>query len=183
MNIRNLSITLFLFYCVSCNLGQPNAGNPGKHDSVSAPFKKDSISFPASYLEFKDKFKKDMAGEMNSGDPIPFSLVNSFLSKKIDTQFNNAIKPMEYIENRYGNFFIIEVKCVAGGDCAIYQLMVFDNAGKFVRIEKLGQLAADEDETVYFTYDQLSDTTLRGWRMVTDGSKTSDSTSWIISLK
>jgi hypothetical protein len=183
MNLRNLSITLFTFYCTSCNHGQPRAGNAGKHDSVSAPIKKDSISFSASYLEFSGKFKKDKKGRVDPDDSIPFSLVNSFLSKKFDTLFNNSIQPMDSIQNRYGNFFIIQVNCVAGGDCATYHLMVFDKAGKFVTISKLGQLSAEEDETVYFTYEQLSDTTLRGWRMVTDGSKTSDSTSWIISLK
>jgi hypothetical protein len=186
MNLRNLSVTLFSFYCVSCNHGQPNAGSAGKHDSVSAPIipiKKDSISFSASYLEFSGKFKKDRKGRVDPDDSIPFSLVNSFLPEKLDTVFYNSIQPMDSIQNGYGNFFIIQVNCVAGGDCATYHLLVFDKAGKFVKTSKLGSLSADEDETVYFTYEQLSDTTLRGWRMVTNGSKASDSTSWIISLK
>jgi hypothetical protein len=177
------AVLLFFVACISCNHGQPNAGNAGKHDSVSAPIKKDSLSFSASYLEFSGKFKKDREGRVDPDDSIPFSLVNSFLSEKLDTLFNNSIQPMDYIQNRYGNFFIIQVNCVAGGDCATYHLIVFDKAGKFVKTSELGSLSADEDETVYFTYEQLSDTTLRGWRMVTGGSKTSDSTSWIISLK
>lgn len=44
-----------------------------------------------------------------------------------------------------------------------------------------GSLSADEDESDYSTYEILSDTSLRGYRFVSnDESGKSDSTSWLI---
>lgn len=153
-------------------------------DSVTVAALKDSSAFPKAFLELRDKFKKDKNRNFDSTATIPFELVNLFLAEKADTPWYNSVQPMDWIENRYGNFFIIQLNCTAGGDCATYRLLVFDQAGRFIRDEKLGSLTADEDETDYFTYEPLSDTTLRGYKMKTDGGgKTTDSTSWIILLK
>ena len=178
-----LSLSLLAYCCTSCNGDHATGGR--MKDSVASAAPKDPVTFPKAYLEFKDKFQKDKNGRIDSTITIPLELVNLFLTQKADTPWYNSIQPMDWIENRYGNFFIIQLNCTAGGDCATYRLLVFDKAGKFIRDEKLGSLTADEDETDYFTYEPLSDTTLRGYRMKIEGDsgKTTDSTSWVISLK
>ena len=62
------------------------------------------------------------------------------MENTIDTLFNKGIRPLDWIENRYGEFFIVEVHCVAGGDCATYRLVAFDKNGRFVKMEELGLL-------------------------------------------
>lgn len=91
---------------------------------------------------------------------------------------------MDWFENRYGNFFIIQADCGAGGACASYYLLVFDKTGRFIKEEMLGRLAVDDDFGIYFDYKQLSDTTLRAHSSNEDKDPPSkkDST-WIISLK
>ena len=142
--------------------------------------------YPPSYVEFRDKFKKASNGRIDSTAIIPEELVNSFLTdtEKIDSSYTHTIEPKDWIENRYANFFIIQVDCGAGGECADYDLLVFDKAGKFIRDVELGRLAVDEDFGIYFDYKQLSDTTLRAHSSEHDDDPpTNTDSTWIVSLK
>lgn len=178
-------VYIFPLFCTSCNSGQAKSSKGDTGNIAVAVIKKDSIAFPPYYVEFRDKFKKGRNGRPDLDATIPFALMNSFLVEKMDTLFNNGIRPLDWIENRYGEFFIIEVHCVAGGDCATYRLVAFDKNGRFVKMEELGLLAAEEDETEDFDYKILSDTTLRAYKTNYDEEKGKaiDSTSWIVKLK
>lgn len=139
---------------------------------------------PEAYLEFRSNFRKDKRMGLDSTSTIPVELVNSFLPGKIDTTDPPPIEPLDWVENRYGNFFVIRINCGDNGECANYYLLTFDKTGKFVRKNELGRLSIEGDVGMYFDYKQLSDTTLKAHSSSNseDGQMNADST-WVVPLK
>jgi hypothetical protein len=171
-------IPIAIICCISCNSG---VTRPKRTDSTAVP-KHDSIILPPSYLTFRNFFEKDKNGNIDPVVVIPIPLINSFLTDTIDRQFNNSVNPMEWVDNRYGDFFMIRVRCTSGGECATYQLLAFDKSGRFVKSKELGQLAAEENSATYFSYKILSDTMLKVTSTNYENDAATDSTSEIIRL-
>lgn len=184
---RNRIILFLIFIGLhSCRSGVVNSRLP-LHDSGN--FKPDSLkqempTLSEQYIEFLGKFKKNKMGYLDSATQIQISLVDTLLSEKVNTRFYTSIEPIEWIKNKYGNFFIIRLNCNAGGSCTTYEILFFDKEGKFIKKDDLGMFAADGEEIDRFRYDKLSDTALLLYKMEYDNlaEKTIDSTTQVISL-
>jgi hypothetical protein len=104
----NKELIMFLVvFGVSCNSGRdqsPEKRNPN-NDSIAVAIKKDSVVFPPAYLDLRSKFKKDKNGKVDDKVLIPLSLVNSFLSEKIDSPLSSSINPLNWVENGIWNIF------------------------------------------------------------------------------
>ena len=163
MKIGKLSLCILLaLCCFSCHPGRGKADPPPQ--------------LPKPYLQLLGEFKKDKLSNPDSAVTIPISLLNSYLQEKIDTQLNSSVNPVDLVQNRYGNFFIIQVNCSAGGYCHIYTLLVFDKTGHFIKSIDLGETEGDEGFSRDFTYTFLSDTTLEVSQVNTDNDTDDDST-------
>lgn len=139
-----------------------------------------------SYLALRVFFARNPHGRIDSSAEIPFRLVNSWLSDsdKIDTTFNSSINPIDYIENKTGRFFLIQLNCGAGGYCHTYRLMAFRPGGQFVTITALGQEEGDEGFSRNFVYTVQGDTAIAvsQWDVDNDTGKISDSLAKTIAL-
>jgi hypothetical protein len=163
MKSNLLGIFAVLFFFVACKNSDHSPKTTGRDSMPVAvtSVKHDSIVLPKNYLTFREFFEKDKNGKIAFASQIPFSLLNSFLTEKIDTDFNVSAQPMDWIENVYGEFFLIRLNCTSAGDCATYRLLVFDNKGKFIKARGLGRFVEEKDESELFSYTILSDTALR----------------------
>ena len=124
--------------------------------------------YPLDFLDLRGQFDKDPGGNINTARLIPIQLIKHFMDPDFDTSFNRSANPWLEVENRYGYFFMVKLYCIAGGDCASYQLLAFDKDGKFVKTQKIGILTADEDDRTDFKYRLTSDTTLITHQIETD---------------
>jgi hypothetical protein len=167
-NIIKVACRLILFTFVhSC-------GTRGSYiksdDSTSAPNMEvtrdqvDSMS-RAAFLTFRDKFKKNMNGRVDSTKLISLAYAKHLLADQIDTSINKKVTPVDLIVNRSGNYFIIKEHCAAGGDCASYFLLRFNSEGRFVRAEIIGNMAAEESTSIYFDYKVESDSSLIAYKI------------------
>jgi hypothetical protein len=163
-NIMRILLILILGY--SCN---PASKNPDIKDSVLG--RPADLSFSKDFLVLKGFFLKDSIGHMDSTEEIPLALVKSYLKDDIDTSYNRSVNPIRLIQNKFGYFFIIRQNCIAGGDCAIFRLLVFNGNGQFIRNEQLGMLTADESERTIFQYRLLMDSSIVTYEIKYDEEK------------
>jgi hypothetical protein len=142
-----------------------------KNDSILKPKIDSSVAgrdtTPAIYgfQNFKNEFAKDLNGRIDSANEIPLTYIKSVLKDSIDIKYVTTINPVDLIVNTDGYFFIIRKNCAAGGDCAVYLLLVFDTQGKFVRFQRIGLMALEEENSVFFGYKIDSDTSLTVFRI------------------
>lgn len=179
--IQRLALVITLLSGSGCKDGPVH--NVSRNDSAiihkdtgvskngSAPNKLPDPAFPKEFTEFKKYFTKDSVVRFNEQAQIPISLVRFFFHNDLDTSYNPSADPDTLIENRFGYFFIVKVNCIAGGDCAVYYLLAFDKNGKFIKRKKLGILVAEEDETTYFKYKVISDTSLLTYKITDNEEK------------
>jgi hypothetical protein len=146
--------------------------NPQKKNDSILKSKNDSgvprrDTTPAMYgfQNFKNEFAKDQNGRIDSANEIPLTYIKSILKDSFDIKYVTTINPVDLIVNTDGYFFIIRKNCAAGGDCAVYVLLVFDIQGKFVRSQRIGLMALEEENSVFFGYKFDSDTSLTVFRI------------------
>jgi hypothetical protein len=172
--INNLCVLgSILFYFYSC--GQASQGSKEADPTTST--RKDTAKrdtgammqsfvqaadtvFPKNFLELKDAFVNDSAGRHTPNRNIRPALLASYLKHDLDTSYPKTFNPLQMIQNKSGWFFIVRENCVSGGDCAYYWLLLFRKNGQIVRHQKLGQLAAEEDEVIRFSYVVIGDSAL-----------------------
>ena len=140
-----------------------------KKDSVE--YKSSSVEFPNDFVALKRYFLKDSVGKIDSTAKISLPLIKIYLKDSLDTSFNRSVNPIRLIENKSGYFFIIRQNCIAGGDCAIFRLLVFDLNGQFVKNKELGMLSADESERTTFRYKLINDSLLMTYEITYDEEK------------
>jgi hypothetical protein len=130
----------------------------------------------AEYNALIGYFKKEN-NKIDDKIEIPFSSVIDFMKSEISdttSTFYSGINPIDIFINKYGSFFLIKLNCTAGGDCAVYYLINFDNGGKFRNSEKVGDVTSEENESRYFKYKLNSDTTLLTYQIRHDNEKDKD---------
>lgn len=114
-----------------------------------------------SLISYFADFKSDNAEEIEI--TIPKRIVASILSQEeFDFEGNFYINttPVIYFENIYGNIFILKVNCSAGGNCAIFYLVMFDKTKQRMKVTKIGEETGEEDESIFFKYTLLNDSTI-----------------------
>jgi hypothetical protein len=158
---------IFLTLLYSCGAPSSPSKQVAKQNAV------DTISNP-DFLRFKADFTRNMDGKIDQTRLLPLPYIKSLLGDDIDTTLDKELTPVEFISNRSGYYFIIREKCGAGGDCASYLLMRFDIRGRFVRVEEIGQVTAEDTHSVYFDYKVESDSSLLLYKIDYDADSAVD---------
>lgn len=139
-----------------------SCGENSSNSKAEAVVSKGTITSDSNFVKLKSFFDRNSKDSLKDKPQIPFALINSFYKAEdsINQEYHNSITPTDFFENKYGQFFIIEIACGAGGYCSTFDLLVFSREGRFIGREFLGQNAGDLGFSEDFSYKIISDTTL-----------------------
>jgi len=151
-----------LAFIYSCS-NQPKFNkkvNSPVDSNIEATHAENDSSYKPDFINFKDKFKTNANGRIDSTIRLSLRYMKSLLADEIDTTLSKIITPVDLIVNNSGDYFIVKEHCTAGGDCASYFLLMFNLDGNFIKEERLGDLQAEEMTSVYFEYKKQGDSAL-----------------------
>lgn len=169
MDLKYLIYGFICFITLGCHESTP------KSNSIShREFKdeKNDSSLNTSDSSKQDTYPHENYPELNhyfnigkdvQPERIPYMQISKYLNGAISdttSTFYKGVFAIDHFRNKYGNFYLVELICTAGGDCGIYYLISFNREGDFKESIKIGEVSAEEDESKLFEYKLFSDTVL-----------------------
>ncbi len=133
----------FSFSILSCNINK--SPKEGRDNTIA--IENQDVDLANQF----DKYFKD------PNQIIPFALYFKMTNEKLDTTFFSSILSNDRIKNGDCIFYIVQINCIAGGDCAEYKLLSLCNF-KFNSIKTIGKDRADAEYSLQFSYKIIDST-------------------------
>ncbi len=113
------------------------------------------------FFEFQSYFVHLDSSSTEDKQRIPFEVAIRFLGNELDS-VNGVyeILPVAYFKNNNGHFFIVQLDCGAGGDCAFFYLLSFNSNLGFNNKKLIGREVGELSTSTFFEYYRGADSLL-----------------------